>query len=122
MIHFFSAQVTHANSFHGLQRRSANAFWTESAREWLRGAPPIDPRLLLKIIFYGHSIGTRSSRRLEKVTYENVGFRVLSCDQRPDHDTIAAFRKRHRNAATMSVKRKICGIDRVAASQFMEIT
>ena len=38
----------------------------------LRGAPPIDPRLLLKIVFYGYSIGTRSSRRLEKATYEDV--------------------------------------------------
>jgi len=61
----------------------------------LRGAPPIDPRLLLKIMIYGYSIGTRSSRKLEKATYEDVAFRILSCDQHPDHDTIAAFRRRH---------------------------
>lgn len=61
----------------------------------LRGAPPIDPRLMLKILIYGYSVGIRSSRKIEKATYEDVGFRVLSCDQHPDHDTIAAFRRRH---------------------------
>src|SRR5690606_22336428 len=61
----------------------------------LRGAPPIDPRLMLKVLIYGYSVGIRSSRKIEKATYEDVGFRVLSCDQHPDHDTIAAFRRRH---------------------------
>jgi transposase len=60
-----------------------------------RGAPPIDPRLLLKLIIYGYCSGTRSSRRIEKATYENVAFRVLACDEHPDHDSIASFRSRH---------------------------
>jgi hypothetical protein len=36
-----------------------------------------------------------SSRKLEKATYEDVAFRVLACNQHPDHDSIAEFRKRH---------------------------
>jgi hypothetical protein len=36
-----------------------------------------------------------SSRKLEQATYDDVAFRVLSCDQHPDHDSIADFRKRH---------------------------
>lgn len=63
-----------------------------------RGAPPIDPRLMLKVLIYGYSVGIRSSRKLEKATYEDVGFRILCCDQHPDHDTIASFRKRHLKA------------------------
>ena len=95
-----------------------------NVREGLRGAPPIDPRLLLKIIFYGYSIGTRSSRRLEKATYEDVGFRILCCDQHPDHDTIAAFRKR--KMITEPVFGQLKEARRVAIdcdlSQFREIT
>jgi hypothetical protein len=36
-----------------------------------------------------------SSRKLEKATYEDVAFRVLACNQHPDHDSLAEFRKRH---------------------------
>jgi transposase len=34
-----------------------------------------------------------SSRRIERATYEDVGFRYWAADQHPDHDTIAAFRQ-----------------------------
>jgi len=40
-------------------------------------------------------VGKMSSRKLEAATYDDVGFRVLSCNQQPDHDSIAGFRKRH---------------------------
>jgi hypothetical protein len=40
-------------------------------------------------------VGTRSSRRIERATHEEVAFRVLSGDQHPDHDCIAAFRQLH---------------------------
>ena len=39
--------------------------------------------------------GKTSSRKLERATYEEVPYRVLSGNQHPDHDSIAAFRKRH---------------------------
>lgn len=51
------------------------------------------PLLLLRLLVYGYCIGTRSSRRIEKGTYDEMGFRYLSADQHPDHDTIASFRK-----------------------------
>lgn len=35
-----------------------------------------------------------SSRRIERATHEDVGFRVLSGNAHPDHDTIAEFRRR----------------------------
>ena len=40
-------------------------------------------------------MGIRSSRRIEQKTYEDVAFRVLSCDTHPDHSRISDFRKRH---------------------------
>lgn len=59
------------------------------------GAPALDPRLLIKVLIYGYACGVRSSRKLEKACQEVVPFRVLSCQQSPDHDTINEFRRRH---------------------------
>lgn len=64
----------------------------------LRGFPPFDPRLLLKVLVYGYCIGVRSSRKLEQATYNDIAFRVLSADQHPDHATISSFRLRHLDA------------------------
>lgn len=60
-----------------------------------RGRPPYHPLMMLKLLVYGYCIGKTSSRKLEKATYEDVAFRVLACNQHPDHDSISGFRKRH---------------------------
>src|SRR5919197_414584 len=39
-----------------------------------------------------------SSLKIEQATYDDVAFRVLSCNQHPDHDSIAQFRRRHLTA------------------------
>src|SRR6266550_2042334 len=61
----------------------------------LRGRPPYHPALMVKLLIYGYCIGKMSSRKLEQASYDDVAFRVLSCNQQPDHDSIAGFRKRH---------------------------
>ena len=61
----------------------------------LRGRPPYHPALMVKLLIYGYCVGKLSSRKLEQATYDDVAFRVLSCNQQPDHDSIAGFRKRH---------------------------
>jgi len=60
-----------------------------------RGRPPYHPALMVKLLVYGYCTGRMSSRKLEQATYDDVAFRVLACDQHPDHDSIAEFRKRH---------------------------
>lgn len=50
-----------------------------------------DPKILLKIILLGYSRGLIGSRKIEKACRENVTFMALSCGQKPDHSTIAAF-------------------------------
>lgn len=62
------------------------------------GHPAYHPAMMLKLLFYGYCVGIRSSRRIEQKTYEDVAFRVLSCDSHPDHSRIAEFRKRHLGA------------------------
>lgn len=60
-----------------------------------RGRPPYHPALMLKLLLYGYCTGKLSSRKIEQATYDDVAFRVLSCNQQPDHDSLAEFRKRH---------------------------
>jgi transposase len=58
-----------------------------------RGGEAIAPEVLLGLLFYGYATGVFSSRKIEKATYENLGFRYVSGGLHPDHDTIANFRK-----------------------------
>ena len=60
-----------------------------------RGRPPYHPAMMVKLLLYGYCTGKMSSRKLEQATYDEVPFRVLSCDQHPDHDSLADFRRRH---------------------------
>ncbi len=60
-----------------------------------RGRPPYHPVMMVKLLLYGYCIGKVSSRKLEQASHEEVAFRVLACNQHPDHDSIAEFRKRH---------------------------
>jgi len=62
------------------------------------GQPPFNPTMMTSLLLYAYSIGIPSSRKIEKATYYQVPFRVITADQHPDHDTIADFRKRHLKA------------------------
>jgi transposase len=62
------------------------------------GNPPYHPVLLTKLLFYAYSQGVVSSRVIAQKTYEDVAFRVLTCDQHPDFRTISDFRERHLSA------------------------
>jgi len=55
------------------------------------GRKAIDPKVLIKIVLFGYSRGLISSRSLERACQENITFMALSCAQKPDHSTIAAF-------------------------------
>ena len=57
------------------------------------GGEAIAPEVLLALLFYGYATGKFSSRKIEKATYEDLGFRFVAGGLHPDHDTIANFRK-----------------------------
>ena len=63
-----------------------------------KGQPPYDPRLMVKIWVYAYARGLRASRQVEQACYDDVGFRVVAGNQQPDFWTLAAFRRRHREA------------------------
>src|SRR6201746_1953767 len=58
------------------------------------GEASYHPRLLLGLIIYGYATGVFSSRNLERATHDSVAFRFIAANEHPDHDTIAAFRRR----------------------------
>jgi transposase len=63
-----------------------------------RGAPPYDPRLMVRVLLYGYTTGVRSSRKLEAACVDVVAFRWLAGGTAPDYRSIARFRKRHLSA------------------------
>ncbi len=68
------------------------------------GHPEFDPRAMLKLLVYGYSYGLRSSRKLERATYHNLSFIWLMGGLRPDHKTIARFRRDQRAALGQVLK------------------
>jgi transposase len=61
----------------------------------IKGQPPYDPRLMVRVLLYGYCVGVRSSRELERACVDVVAFRWLSAQQTPDFRSIGRFRKRH---------------------------
>ena len=59
-----------------------------------RGSKAHHPATLLGILVYGYATGVFSSRKLERATYDSVAFRYIAAGSHPDHDTLAAFRRR----------------------------
>ena len=57
------------------------------------GGVAIAPEVLLALLFYGYATGRFSSRKIEKATYEDLGYRYVAGGLHPDHDTLANFRK-----------------------------
>lgn len=58
------------------------------------GSASYHPAVLLGLLIYGYATGVFSSRKLERATYDSVAFRFIAGNDHPDHDTIAAFRRR----------------------------
>jgi hypothetical protein len=58
------------------------------------GSASYHPRMLLGLLVYGYATGVFSSRKLVRATYDSVAFRFIAANDHPDHDTIAAFRRR----------------------------
>jgi len=58
-----------------------------------QGRPPYDPADLLKLYIYGYMNRMRSSRQLELECGRNIELMWLLGNLKPDHNTIARFRK-----------------------------
>ena len=54
--------------------------------------------MMLALLLYAYCKGQRSSRVIERECVEDVAYRVIAANPRPDHTTIARFRQRHETA------------------------
>ena len=68
------------------------------------GNSQYDPSAMLKLLVYGYSYGTTSSRKLERATYHNMSFIWLMGGLKPDHKTIAEFRRKNRKSIKKILK------------------
>lgn len=61
------------------------------------GNSTYDPKTMLKLLVYGYSYGWRSSRKLERAIHHNLSFIWLMGGLKPDHKTIAEFRRNNKS-------------------------
>jgi transposase len=74
------------------------------------GNSQYDPRCMLKLLLYGYSYGVNSSRKLEREIHNNLSFIWLMKQLKPDHKTIAEFRRNNKIALGEALKlcAKLC--------------
>jgi transposase len=74
------------------------------------GNSEYDPKAMLKLLVYGYSYGIRSSRKLERECHHNLSFIWLMGGLKPDHKTIAEFRRKNKEALKQVLKKcvRIC--------------
>src|ERR687897_1365524 len=80
-----------------VERIDMAAFYA-AYREDGRCRPAYEPAMMLALLLYAYARGARSSRVIERACVEDVAFRVIAAQQRPDHATIARFVERHQQA------------------------
>jgi transposase len=68
------------------------------------GNSEYDPKAMLKLLVYGYSYGVKGSRKLERECYHNLSFMWLMGGLKPDHKTIAEYRRRHKGALKKVLK------------------
>ena len=62
------------------------------------GQPAYHPVMMTLLLMYAYSRGVSSSREIERRCETDLGFRYLSGGEKPDHDTLCAFRVKHLEA------------------------
>ncbi len=68
------------------------------------GNSEYDPKAMLKLFIYGYSYGIKTSRKLERETHHNLSFIWLMGGLKPDHKTIAEFRRKNKKALKKVLK------------------
>ena len=57
-----------------------------------------EPSMTVTLLLYAYARSQRSSRLIERECSEDIAYRVIAVNQRPDHATIARFIQRHVDA------------------------
>jgi len=57
------------------------------------GQHAYNPKMMIRLLFYGYAKNVRSSRKISKACEEGFDFAYLADSQKPSHDRISDFRK-----------------------------
>lgn len=68
----------------------------DSAAKRGSGSEEYPPLMMLGLLVYSYATGVFSSRKIERLTYEHLSVRYLCANTHPDHATIGAFRRSHK--------------------------
>jgi len=69
------------------------------------GRKPFDPKDMFKLYAYSYYNGIRSSRKIERECHRNIEVLWLIGELKPDHKTIANFRKDNKKAIKAAFRR-----------------
>jgi transposase len=86
------------------------------------GSEQYPPGMMLGLLIYCYATGTFSSRRIERLTHENVAVRLLCADRHPDHDSICTFRTANRALLESSFHQVLEVAARVRVLRVGEVT
>ena len=67
-------------------------------REDGRSRPAYEPSMMVALLLYAYARGVRSARAIERSCEEDVAYRVIAAQAKPDHATVARFVERHEQA------------------------
>ena len=59
------------------------------------GRAAYEPSMMVALLLYAYARGMRSSRAIERACEEDVAYRVIAANRKPDHATLARFVERH---------------------------
>ena len=80
-----------------VEEMDLSAFYA-SYRHDGHGRAAHEPAMMVALLLYAYCKGQRSSRVIERECTDDVAYRVIAANQRPDHTTIARFRRRHEDS------------------------
>jgi transposase len=86
------------------------------------GSEQYPPGMMLGLLIYCYATGAFSSRRIERLTHENVAVRLLCADRHPDHDSICSFRRDNRALLESSFHQVLEAAARVRVLRVGEVT
>ena len=69
------------------------------------GRPAHDPAMMVALLVYAYARGQRSSRVIERACIEDIAFRVIAANRRPDHTHDRALSSAARDGAGRAVRR-----------------
>ena len=81
-----SVNAMDLEAFYGVYRRDG------------RSRPAYQPAMMVAFLLYAYARGMRSSRAIERACEDDVAFRVIAAQHKPDHATVARFVVRHQDA------------------------